>query len=153
MSELSPEVARFVDRSMTVRLATISRRGTPMVTPLWFGRDGGVIYLGTRGSSPQARHIRENARVVMLFGEPNDGANPTLLRVVGIGRLRDSGAMSFRRKARLVWRYFLNPAALRHWIAHWRKLGVRRRYYAERTDPVTVEITLDEAEFLTPLGR
>jgi hypothetical protein len=91
----------------------------------------------------------------MLFGNPRTGQTSTILRVSGTARVRDYDAMSLARKARLAWRYFLRPAALAHWARHWRKLGVRKRYYAERTDPSMVEVTLEDAELVsvTPFGR
>lgn len=45
----------------------------------------------------------------------------------------------------MAWRYFLKPAALAHFARNWRKLGVRKAYYRERTDPAILEVTLDEA--------
>jgi PPOX class probable F420-dependent enzyme len=139
---------KFVDGALTVRLATISRKGTPLLTPLWFARDGDVIYMGTRRSSPHARHITENPDVVMLFGDRGGKPARGVLRVTGKACVCDIKSLSGLRKARLAWRYFLAPGAIRHWMANWRKIGVRNRYYAERTDPAMVEITLGEGEFL-----
>ena len=58
--------------------------------------------------------------------------------------------MSGLRKARLAWRYFLRPKAVLHFVSNWRKLSVRKRYYAERTDPAMVEITLEQGELVSP---
>ena len=144
---------KFVDGALTVRLATVSRKGTPLLTPLWFARDGDVIYLGTRRGSPHARNITENPGVVMLFGDRNGKRTRRVLRVAGTARVCDIKGLSGMRKARLAWRYFLAPGAIRHWIANWRKIGVRNRYYAERTDPAMVEITLGEGDFLATPRR
>ncbi len=148
MSVSRSALRRFVDRALTVRLATISNKGTPLLTPLWFARDGDVIYVGTRRGSLHARHITENPRVVMLFGDRGGKRTRRVLRVLGTARVCDYQTMSLIRKARMAWRYFLRPAALVHWAANWRKIGVRNRYYAERTDPSMVEITLEDAEFV-----
>lgn len=146
---VSPErVSAFVDRALTVRLATLSKKGTPLLVPLWFGREGDVIYMGTRRGSLHARNAVANPRVVMLFGDRGGRASRRVLRVSGTASVRDIEEMTFRHKLRLAWRYFLRPAALAHWAANWRKLGVRRRYYAERTDPVMLEVTLEGAEFV-----
>lgn len=151
MSVSRETMTRSVDAALIVRLATLSKKGTPLLTPLWFSRDGDVIYLGTRRSSLHARHIRENPRVLMIFADDRAG---DVLRVGGMARMRDIAEMSSVRKARMAWRYFLRPAALAHWAKHWRTLGLRRRYYAERTDGVMVEITLENAELVgQPSGR
>lgn len=149
MSVSRQRLRNLVDGALTVRLATISKKGTPLLTPLWFARDGDVVYVGTRRGSLHARHLSENPRVVMLFG---DRTSTQWLRVNGTARVRDYEAMSLSRKARLAWRYFLRPAALAHFARNWRKLGVRRRYYAERTDPSMVEITLHEGELVALPG-
>ena len=83
----------------------------------------------------------------MLVGDGGGKRTPQWLRVVGTARVCDYETMSLMRKGRLAWRYFVRPAALAHWVVNWRKLGVRKRYYAERTDPSMVEITLEDAEF------
>jgi nitroimidazol reductase NimA-like FMN-containing flavoprotein (pyridoxamine 5'-phosphate oxidase superfamily) len=152
MSVSSSARRRVIDRSLTVKLATISKQGTPLLTPLWFGRDGDVIYVGTRRGSLHARHIAENPRVVMLFVDGGGQGEERYLRVRGTARVCDIEAMSLRRKARLAWRYFFRPAAIAHWVWNWRKLGVRKRYYRERTDPSIVEIVLEDAELVT-IGR
>ncbi len=65
------------------------------------------------------------------------------------GQARVSGeAMSAIRKAKIGWRYVLSPVALMHRVRNWRRIGVRNRYYAVRTDPAMIEISLEAAEFL-----
>lgn len=62
LARLSFEEGRYrfgvPDRALVVRLATISERGAPLLTPLWFGRDGDVIYIGTRHGSPRSGIFR-----------------------------------------------------------------------------------------------
>lgn len=145
---LSRSELRRVDEARIVRLATVSRRGTPLVTPLWFARDADVIYIGTRRSSPHSRNVADDPRVVMVFS----GRDGRVMRVTGAARLSDD-EMSLGRKARMAWRYFLGPSALAHWVRHWRKLGLRKAYYRERTDPAMLEVTLDEAEVSSRPGQ
>jgi hypothetical protein len=153
MSLSWPIVQRFVDGALTVRLGTLSTNGTPLITPLWYGREGRIIFIGTRRGSIHARHAAANPRVVMLFGDRHGTPTSRVLRVNGEARVGDYRALSLLRKARLAWRYFLQPRALVHWAAHWRRVGVRNRYYAERTDPSIIEITLGDAEFLVQSTR
>lgn len=60
---------RFMDRALIVRIATQSRAGMPLVTPLWFLRDGSKIIIGTRRGSPHERNAFANPSVVMTFGD------------------------------------------------------------------------------------
>lgn len=145
---LPAEHLLFIDRALTVRLCTLSSRGVPLVTPLWFARDGDTIYMGTNRNSFHARHILSNPAVVLLFGDRHGRRTRRVLRVPGTAQVRDRDRMTFGRQARMVQRYYLRPAAALHWLRNWRKWGALRRYHAERTDIATIEIRLDSAEFL-----
>jgi PPOX class probable F420-dependent enzyme len=145
---LPPEALRFIDRALTVRLCTLSPGGVPMVTPLWFARDGGGIYLGTRAGSFQARHINANPRVVLLFADRGGRRTRRVLRVSGAARVCGPEHMTRRRTARMAQRYYLRPAAALHWLRNWRRLRWMRRYHEERTDPGVIEVELEAAEFL-----
>jgi hypothetical protein len=138
----------FVDRALTVRIASVSAKGTPMVTPLWFARDGDVIFVGTRAGSPLTRHVEARPRVVLFFGDRGGRATAPVLRVTGTARLRERSALTLARKLQVARRYIIAPAALAHWLTNWRKLGVRSRYYAERTESCVIEITLGDGEFV-----
>ena len=148
MSADRRSLLRFVDGALTVRVATVSAKGTPMVTPLWFARDGDVIVLGTRRGSPLTRHVEARPRVVLLFADDGGRPAPRALRVTGTARVRERTALTPARKVRIGRRYIIAPRALLHWAANWRKLRVRGRYYAERTDSCVVEITLVEGAFV-----
>lgn len=60
MSVLPAGLRRFIDGALTVRLATLSKNGAPLLTPLWFARDGDVIYIGTRRGSLHVRNATRN---------------------------------------------------------------------------------------------
>jgi hypothetical protein len=139
---------RFIDRALTVRIATVSAKGTPMVTPLWFGRDGDVVFVGTMRASPLARHIAARPRVVLLFGDRGGRATSRALRVTGSATIRARSALTRARKLQIARRYIIAPGALAHWASNWRKLGARGRYYAERPESCVIELTLDAAEFV-----
>jgi nitroimidazol reductase NimA-like FMN-containing flavoprotein (pyridoxamine 5'-phosphate oxidase superfamily) len=137
-----------MDRALIVRLATQSRAGLPLVTPLWFVRDGAKIIIGTRRGSPHARNAFANPSVVMTFGDRHGRPTRRVLRAFGTARVADYEEMTTMHKVKLAWRYFLQPASIVHWLGNWRKIGMRNRYYSERTDPSMLEITLERAEFV-----
>lgn len=145
---LSKDQQRFIDGALTVRLCTLSANRVPLITPLWFGRDGDVIYLGTRRESFHARHVQVNPAVVLLLGDRHGRRTRRVLRVVGTARVREPDRMTRRRQARMALRYYLRPAAAVHWLSNWRRFASLRRYHAERADVATIEICLDSAEFL-----
>ncbi len=152
MSVSRAAMRRFIDGALTVRVATLSKNGAPLLTPLWFGRDGDTIYIGTRRGSLHARNAMQNPRVVILFGDRGGKPTRRVLRVTSTARVCEYEEMTLVRKARLAYRYFFRPEALAHWAANWRKIGVRNRYYVERTDRSMLEITLEEGEFISQPG-
>lgn len=145
---LSDEQRRFLDSALTVRVATLSARGMPLVTPLWFGREGDTIYLGTRASAPHSRNMLANPSVTLLAGDRWGHRTKRVLRLKGTADVRGFDAMTWHRKASLAWRYFLRPAAAADYVRNWRKFRTRRRYYGERTDGVCIEIHVESAEFI-----
>lgn len=145
---LPAEHLRFIDGALTVRLCTRSARGVPLVTPLWFARDGDTIYMGTNRTSFHARHITGNPGVVLLFSDRHGRRTRRVLRVSGTALVSARDRMTFWRQARMVRRYYLRPAAARHWLRNWRRISWMRRYHAERPDVAVIEINLVSAEFL-----
>lgn len=145
---LTPEHLRFVDRALTVRLCTISANAVPLITPLWFARDGDTIYLGTRRDSLHAKHIQRNPRVVLLLSDRRGRRTRQVLRATGTATLAGPHRMTLRRKLRMAARYYLPPRAAWHWLHNWRKRATLGRYHTERQDIATVEIRLESAEFL-----
>jgi hypothetical protein len=152
MSAVVSSATRFIDRSPIVRLATQSRAGMPLLTPLWFVRDGAKIVIGTRRGSPHARNASANPSVVMTFGDRQGRPTRRVLRAFGTARVAGYEEMGPLQKAKLAWRYFLQPASIVHWLRNWRRIGVRNRYYSERTDPSMLEITLERTEFIARPG-
>ncbi len=139
---------KFIDGALTVRLCTISSNGVPLITPLWFARDGDTIYLGTRRDSYHARHMARNPRVIMLFSDFHGRRTRRVLRAAGSAKLSAHAQMTPRRKLRMVTRYYLPPASAWHWLRNWKKRATLGRYHDERRDVTTVEIHLESAEFL-----
>ena len=145
---LPPGALRFIDGALTVRLCTRSRGGVPLVTPLWFARDGDILYMGTNRGAFHARHIQGNPGVVLLFSDRHGRRTRRVLRVLGTAQVRERGRMTFGRQARMVRRYYLRPPAALHWLRNWRRISWMRRYHEERPDTAVIEIELVLAEFL-----
>jgi general stress protein 26 len=145
---LTREELRFIDGALTVRLCTISANRVPLITPLWFGRDGDTIYLGTRRDSLHARNIQRNPRVLLLFGDERGRRTRHVLRVTATATLAPREALTRRRQFRMATRYYLPPRAAWHWLRNWRKRSLLGRYHAERQDIAAIEIRLESAEFL-----
>jgi hypothetical protein len=147
MSPDSPEVRRFLARCRVVRIATLSAKGTPHITPLWFVTAEGRVYMGARAESPAARNVVANPRAVLLFdtadGEPSD----PVLRMTGTAVVK-RGAAWQKQGLLFARKYILSPGDLRDTFANVSRLLDRVRYYAERGNAGMIEVTPESAEFL-----
>jgi len=145
---LTQDELKFVEGALTVRLCTLSPKGVPLITPLWFGRDGDVLYLGTRRDAFHSRHIERNPRVVLLFSDQRGRRTRRVLRVTGTAALEPKESLTRRRQLRMAVRYYLPPALAWDRLRNWRRWATLGRYHAERPDIATVVIQMESAEFL-----
>ena len=123
-----------------------------MITPLWFGREGEAIYLGTSTDSFHARHMAAAPHIVILFADQNGRRTRRVLRVHATASVGPTARLSLRRKLRLAKRYYLQPKAALHWLRNAHRFANMRRYYTERPNVCTIEVTLDSAEWLEQPG-
>ena len=143
------DAARFLGRSMVVRVATLSQRGEPHITPLWFVVDGRKFYMAPRAASPAARHVSASPNVVMLF----DGERRSRRRGVRVLRIGGRARLVRRLPLPVLWRfalkYHLSSGGLRNLVQNLRTLPVRVRYYGERAgEGGVLEVSPETVEFL-----
>ena len=53
-------------------LATVSAKGTPQVTPVWFDTDGEHILINTNEGRAKDRNMKAQPEVAMVVQDPND---------------------------------------------------------------------------------
>lgn len=53
-------------------LATVSAKGTPQVTPVWFDTDGEHILINTNEGRAKDRNMKAHPEVAMVVQDPND---------------------------------------------------------------------------------
>lgn len=66
MDTFSDEVRQFLDVPRVGTLATIGADGRPLLTPLWYARDGDALWMVMAPDSPKARNIRRDPRVTLV---------------------------------------------------------------------------------------
>ena len=62
---LPGNVKELIDRANFAHLATLMEDGSPHSTPVWVGRDGDRLMIGTGGKSLKARNTRRDPRVAL----------------------------------------------------------------------------------------
>ena len=62
---LPENVRQLVDRANFAHLATLMEDGSPHSTPVWVGRDGDRLMIGTSGNSLKARNTKRDPRVAI----------------------------------------------------------------------------------------
>ena len=141
------EVQAFLACSMVARLATLSARGRPHLTPLSFVCEGGRIYMTTAAKTLAPRNIATHPSVVALFDAERAARPDRVLRIRGHARLRtdrDAQRIILRRGAR---KYYLCASGLLSVLQHLYKLPVWLSAFFAGVDTVVVEVVPETAEF------
>lgn len=60
------EIRAFLDVPRIATLGTINGDGTPLLTPLWYARDGDDLWVVVGPDSPKARNMRRDPRVTLV---------------------------------------------------------------------------------------
>ena len=69
MGAFSQKELEYLKKQMVGRLATVSRKQIPQVTPVGFGIDDDRVYLNIKHTSKKARNIRKNPRVSFVVDD------------------------------------------------------------------------------------
>ena len=150
-SPRDPVVRRFIRRSTTVRIATLSPAGNPDFIPLYFVRFRGRIWMSTRSENPIVRDLKRNPEVVLLFHAERGPHHGWVLRVRGQARFRTEGSAVVPVYALSALRYILAPGGIWNATVHCRTLRVNLRYKGERSgEGGVIEIIPQTAKFLKP---
>lgn len=142
-----PDVATFLAASYNVRLATLSPRGVPLITPIWFSVDGEAIVIGTAGSALAVRNVKTNPQVVMCFDGEARPRETRVLRIRGTATATEEW-LPLRLFLGLAAKYYLAPPALRSELSHIRQQILRARYYRQQSGPGLICIHPQMVEFL-----
>ena len=69
---LPDNVKELIDRANFAHLATLMEDGSPHSTPVWVGRDGDRLMIGTSGNSLKARNTKRDPRVAISMIDLKD---------------------------------------------------------------------------------
>ena len=130
LSPTDPVVRRFLSRPMVAEVATLSPRGRPFLTPLWFVVDGGALYVTTGPGSRAGRNIEREPRVALLFDGVHEGGSHEALRVWGSATVH-RGLPPWRVVVRAALKYYVSPRALRVELRNARRWRLRSLYYGQ----------------------
>jgi hypothetical protein len=150
MNVRNAEVRRFLASSANIRIASLTPKGHPTVTPLWFADVGGRLVAGTSARSALVRGIATRPRVVVFAEAEWDPGERRHLRFEGQARAHVVKRVPWREFLGFAIKYGLRLDTIRHLFAHRRLLPLRKRYYAQgaEEDAALVEIVPESAHFL-----
>lgn len=60
---MANEVPSAIHGQKYISLITFRKNGTPVATPVWFGEEGGKLYVMTRSDMGKTKRIRNNPQV------------------------------------------------------------------------------------------
>jgi hypothetical protein len=129
-SPTDPAVREFLRRTRIVEVATLSPKGRPFMTPLWFVVDGGALYLTTGPDTWAARNVVRHPAVTLVFDEERRGRSDRVLRLRGTAT-RHRGLPSWRVLLRVAAKYYVSPRALPVEVRKVRRWRLRRLLYGQ----------------------
>jgi PPOX class probable F420-dependent enzyme len=71
-STLPPELRELIESGPLAHLSTVNADGSPQVTVIWIGFDGGDLVSGHMSHHRKLRNIERDPRVVLSFQAPRD---------------------------------------------------------------------------------
>jgi PPOX class probable F420-dependent enzyme len=77
---LSDKAQALLARPVIANLATISRDGSPQLTPLWIETDGNDLMINTAAGRVKADNMGRDARVAISVVDPEDPYNVVVVK-------------------------------------------------------------------------
>jgi predicted pyridoxine 5'-phosphate oxidase superfamily flavin-nucleotide-binding protein len=126
----APVVVDFLHGSMIALVATVSTKGRPFLTPLWFVVDGDMLYLTTGTATWAARNVARQPEVALLLTGEGVTRRDEALRLHGTATIQ-TGLPPWRVLLRIAAKYYAAPGGLAVELSNATKWGLRARYYAQ----------------------
>lgn len=123
-------VQAFLRDSMVVLVTTVSPKGRPFATPLWFVVDDGILYVTTGTATRAARNISAGSAVTLLVTGEHGRHGRHALRLRGTATIH-AGLPSWRILVRIAAKYYVAPRAMVTELTNVAKWRLRARYYAQ----------------------
>jgi PPOX class probable F420-dependent enzyme len=105
----SARVSRLLESEPVVWLSTVKPDGTPHLVPIWFSWDGETVLIASKPHARKVANLRENPRVMLALGEPEDDFDVGLLE--GVAEILDQPAAEVLPTSHL-WKYRDQMAAI-----------------------------------------
>jgi len=97
--------AEFIKSQKILRLASVDKKGSPHIVPVWYLYKNGNFYVGTNTSTKKAKNVRKNPKVSFCI---DLGVHSPIIGVMGIGNakliLRKNDVSRIAKK--ILLRYF-----------------------------------------------
>ncbi|MGQ0795053.1 MAG: pyridoxamine 5'-phosphate oxidase family protein [Nitrosopumilaceae archaeon] len=98
---------KFLKSQKILRLATIDKKGTPHIVPVWYLYEKGFFYIGTNTGTQKAKNVKRNPKISYCV---DAGIHSPIYGVMGIG----IGKLILKKKTvsdmakKILLRYFEN---------------------------------------------
>lgn len=142
---LDPDAWDFARRCPIALVATLSPRGAPFATPLWFVERGGRLCCATSATSVTVRNVEAGGETAMLLYPARAGTEGRGLRLRG-SALVQRGIPPIGVVLAMLRKYYAAPEGLAVELAHPRLWPLRLRYYAQES-PALLAFTPVSAEW------
>ncbi|GHP01069.1 hypothetical protein KSF_111160 [Reticulibacter mediterranei] len=146
-----PTVLTTIQHCMVARIATLSRNGRPCVTPIYFVRHNGNIWLGTSDRTLAVHNIKAHPQVSVLLAVEQDTNSPRTLRIKGKARLLTDQQTQRTYRLNIARKYFMTLGGVRNTLAHIHQIQPLRYHIqnTEKGNPCIIEVIPEQAELLS----
>jgi hypothetical protein len=123
-------VRSFLRGSMIALVGTLSAKGRPFVTPLWFVVHHGALYITTGPGTWAGKNIQQHPDVTLLFSGERAGRPDRVLRLRGTATCHH-GLPSWAVLLRVAAKYYISPRGLASELRNARRWRLRSLYYGQ----------------------
>ena len=109
------EITTYLDAPYIAVVATISRNGTPHLTPNWYRYDGQVLTLITRTDRLKYLNLQRDRRISVCIYDPPVASNYVVIS--GTATCRDQDIWD---EARLIIARYRAPGEVDDYLARWK---------------------------------
>ncbi|HEV8354146.1 MAG TPA: PPOX class F420-dependent oxidoreductase [bacterium] len=95
--EIPEDVRRFLEKPNVAVLATVSPRGRPQATPVWFMLEDGQVLINTSAGRVKLRHMEANPNVALTIVDPENIYTYVQIRGRVVRFDRENGARDIDR--------------------------------------------------------
>lgn len=91
VNDIPAELLELIDRPLCAQISTVSPKGAPQTSLVWFERRGTEIIMMSHKDAPKVRNLRQNPKMEAIVVDPGrevSAGSPVYARLTGTAEIR-----------------------------------------------------------------